>query len=753
MKQFKHTIQTQLVKVVFVLWCLLPLTVTGQTDKRISQIKNKLEVLSVSQVGLTEQAKIDINVSNITLPNFILGISNAHNININVSSNLNNKTISNNNFSNVKVLDLLVFLCKEYSLTIDFTGDILSIKQYSPPAKAPEIRTVAVNYDPSTEAISIDAQNDKLYDVFKRITNESAKNLVFAPGLENKKLTAYVKDMPFENAMETLAISNGLYVEKTTEGFFLFEDDTSAKSNTKNKTRRRKNNETYAILDLDTYLLRVNFNKTPIARIVQDIATDLNLNIFTATPLDKAGSVTFKAKSITFDNLLVKIFESQTQTTTSRDTNSQNNTNRFNQNQSENRNTSITATPAANFTFKKEGDIYYFGTEDQLSVRKIEIIQLMHRSVELLSGPEGGGSRNRTVGGGLRNNLGNGFNTTFNTTGNLNQNTLNSNSGFNNRSNLNRQQNRSSNNSFNTSNGNSGGNSETIDAIIPAELSQDLNIVVDNELNSLYVTGVSAKIDRLKDFIKSIDKTVPVVLIEVMFVEVNKNNAVDTGITWGLGEETVETGGQIFPLTDLTLGASTINRVINGFDGFDQLNLGKVVPNFSATIRAMETNGNLKVRSTPRLSTLNGHRATFSNGETSYYTVTQRNIFGTDNPQSSEITNFEPIDAELGLTIKPLVSGDGQVTLDIFVIQSSFGDRIDENAPPDISSREFSSIIRVQDQDIVVLGGLEEQRRSNTGTGIPLLSRIPVLKWLFSSRRREASKAKLTVFIKPTIIY
>ena len=133
--------------------------------------------------------------------------------------------------------------------------------------------------------------------------------------------------------------------------------------------------------------------------------------------------------------------------------------------------------------------------------------------------------------------------------------------------------------------------------------------------------------------------------------------------------------------------------------------------------------------------------------------VTQRNIYGTDNPQTSEITNYQPIDAELGLTIKPLVSGDGQVTLDIFVVQSSFGTRIDENAPPDISSREFSSIIRVKDQDIIVLGGLEEQMRNNSGSGVPLLARIPLIKWLFSKRKREARKAKLTVLIKPTIIY
>merc|ERR1711991_239735 len=109
----------------------------------------------------------------------------------------------------------------------------------------------------------------------------------------------------------------------------------------------------------------------------------------------------------------------------------------------------------------------------------------------------------------------------------------------------------------------------------------------------------------------------------------------------------------------------TINNIIGGFKGFGSFNLGKVVPNFFATIKAMETNGDLKIKSTPKLSTLNGHSATFSNGQQSYYAVTQRNIYGTDNPQTSEITNYQPITAELGLTIKPYVSGNGAVTLSI----------------------------------------------------------------------------------------
>ena len=727
-------------------------------DHRIEAIKTRLESLAVENSGLTEQAKTEISVNNITLSNFILAISNAHGVNINIAPELNQIHIANNNFSDVTVSELLVFLCKEYHLAIDFTGSILSIKKYVEPVEVPKEHTIPVNYNPENNTITIDAKNDKLYDVFKRIMDESSKNLVFTPGLEKKILTSYIKDMPFDAALDKLALANNLYTEKTTDNFYVFEDNTiSTDSNQSNSRPRRGPNPAYKILDIENKLLEVNFKNTSIATIINDIGSELNIDIFTATPLNNAGAITFKAKSISFDALLIKMFESQASSYDSNSTQNPETQTNGNRNNIQ-KGSSIVSNSKAIFTFKKERGIYYFGTENQLSVRKIEVIHLMHRSVELLSDPSGGSGRSRTVGRSSygnnnynntsygNNNYGSSYNQ--NRSGNSNYN----NSSFNNSGrNGNRTQPIQSN--YNTSNTTSGGVTQTIEAIIPSEIAQGLDIKIDHELNSLYVTGLSSKIERLKGFIKHIDKTVPLVLIEVMFVEVNKNNTIETGVSWGIGDAPVETKGGIFPKTDLTLGAKTINKVINGFSGFDRFNLGKVVPNFFATVKAMESNGNLKIKSTPKLSTLNGHRATFSNGETSYYTVTQRNIYGTDNPQTSEITNYEPIDAELGLTIKPLVSGDGQVTLDIFVIQSSFGSRIDENAPPDISSREFSSIIRVQDQDIVVLGGLEEQMKNDSGSGVPFLARVPIIKWLFSSRKREASKAKLTVFIKPTILY
>jgi type IV pilus assembly protein PilQ len=723
---------------------LINLGFTQSNDTRISTIKNQLDMVSVDNTGLTEKVRTEISVSNISLSNFLLAISNIHKININLAPDLEQINIVNN-FSNVTVADLLVFLCKEYQLTIDFTGNILSIKKYSPPIEEPEKRFIPITYNPEEVKISIDVKQDALYDVFKRITDETGKNLVFTPGMEQKSITYYVKEMELDAALDKMALANNMFFQKTKDGFYVFEDITSISNPNSPLSSRGKSTINFKILDHEDKLLEVDFNNTPVQTIINEIGAELNIDIFTASPLQNAGNVTFKTKSITFDSLLVKIFESQIPTISASPTinNVNNNTNSPNQ-------TAVNPISSSQlFTFKKEGNTYFFGTENQLSVRNVEIIHLQHRSVELLSDPMGGENRNRTVG---RTNLGlNNYNNTYSNLGgynNYNNNTLNSNSIVrNNREPVNiANQNSMSYNNYESK-------VEALLSILPDDIKKDLDVKIDYELNSFYVLGSSTKIERFKEFVKKIDRPVPVILIEVMLIEVNKSATVETGVTWGIGDAPTKTKGSIYPEADLVLGANTINRVLNGFDGFGQINLGKVVPNFFATIKAMERNGNVKIRSTPKLSTLNGHRATFSNGQTSYYAVRQRNIYGTDNPQTSEITNYEPIDAELGLTIKPMVSGDGQVTLDIFVVQSSFGERIAEDAPPDLSSREFSSIIRVQDQDIVVLGGLEEQVKNDSGSGVPLLARIPVIKWLFSKRKREDSKAKLTVLIKPTVIY
>lgn len=732
-------------KKIIILFLIFIFQTSFSQENRILQLKNHIESITTDAPGLNE--KINVNIKEASLSSFLLAVSQVHKLNISVAPNLSQINIVNN-FSDVTVGDLLIFLCKEYSLTIDFTGNILSIKSYIKPVEVPALKAIDVSYDLANNLLSLNLKDDKLYDVFRKIMDESAKNLVFAPGLENQLLTVYIKNMPFDAALNKLAFANNLTVTKSRDNFYVFDktegnfvaEGTSDPNNAirQNRPQRaRKSNFFFTVVDAEKKILDVDFENTAISSIVYDIGRELDIDMFISSPLEGAGNATVKAKNITFDALLVKIFQTKT------DSNSSNNNNQsFNNNNS---GVSISSSSGGSYTFMKNGSIYYFGTKDQLVVRNIKSIPLMHRSIEILSDPSKEGRS-----AGRLNNTNNFSNYSSNSNSNFNSNS------FDNRGNSNFQ---NQNSNFNNANNNSSsssnsGPSESILTIIPDEIKKDLDIKIDKELNSFLVNGPAANIERFESFIQYIDKAVPVILIEVMLLEVNRSATVETGIKAGIGDKPVKTSGTVFPGADINLGASTINSIIDSFSGFGSLNIGKVVPNFYLSLKAQETNGNLKIRSSPRLSTLNGHKAYLSIGETTYYVVTNQNFYGSQIPQASEVKNYQPIDAELSVTIMPLVSGNGQITMDIKVIQSSFnGQKVDKDAPPGINSREFTSIIRVKDQDLIVLGGLEESAKNDSGSGVPLLSRIPIIKWIFSSRKREDSKKKLSVLIKPTVIY
>ena len=701
LKKFKVILFFMLISISYAGW---------SQDGRIVQIKNQLDNLAVDAPGLSERA--DINVSNIALSDFLQLVANAHKVNLNISPALN-QVIIKNNFSNATVSDILLFVCKEYELTIDFTGNILSIRKYKTPIVPKKQREIPILFNLDRNTLTVDLQKDSLYVAFKQLMDKTGKNLVFAPGMENVLLTSYIKDMPFDSALDKIAFANNLLVTKTRDNYYLFEKNEDlmvsgngikpTNSNGKKQQRPQRRRRSNFFFELtDTKKLNVDLENTPIANIIYDIGHELKKNMFTSAPLNDAGTATVKADNISFDLLLNKILEN------------------------------------TEFTYKKADSIYYFGKKDQVSLRDAVVIPLMHRSIEVMTSSGGSG---RQAG---RNSFNN--NTNFSSNGNRNQQSFNNGQqGFNNRQTVNT--NRRSSFSNNAT------QLESLINMLPEDVLKDLKVSVDVELNSFIVSGPTQNITRFKEFIAYIDKPVPVILIEVMILEVSKSATVETGISWGIGDKPVTTQGGIYPTTDLTLGANTVNRIIGGFNGFGSWNLGKVVPNFFAKIKAMETNGDIKIRSAPKLSALNGHRANLSIGETTYYAVTQRDIIGSQNPQTSTITNFYPIDAELALNIKPLVSGDGHITLDINVIQSNFnGKKVAENAPPGVNSREFNSIIRVKDQDLVILGGLEKKAKNDSGTGVPFLARIPIIKWLFSKKKREDSKSKLTILIKPTII-
>ncbi len=296
---------------------------------------------------------------------------------------------------------------------------------------------------------------------------------------------------------------------------------------------------------------------------------------------------------------------------------------------------------------------------------------------------------------------------------------------------------------------------EKVIDFVPAELKKGIELKVFEDMNGIIVSGSQPRIDELEAFMRQIDLVVPMIHIEVIIADVRKSNSLSAGISAGLGANTGTTGGTLLPDYNISLNSNSINNLISGINGLGIINLGNVTPNFYLNLKAMESNGVLKIRSTPQIATLNGHEAKLSIGQTQYYSEVNNNLVNTGGIQQNLLQTvvYKPVNADLSLSIDPQVSGDEQITMTINVKQSSFTERIANTAPPGTINRDFQSLVRVKNGEMIMLGGLEENQTNNSGTGLPFLARVPVLKWIFGNRTKAKSQSKLTIFIKPTVIY
>lgn len=295
---------------------------------------------------------------------------------------------------------------------------------------------------------------------------------------------------------------------------------------------------------------------------------------------------------------------------------------------------------------------------------------------------------------------------------------------------------------------------ESVKTAIPQEMMTNLEVKEFEELNGLIVTGSERKIADLMGFISQIDVVVPMVQIDIMLLYSERGSSLNTGMKAGIKDQPTTTSGDVFPGLNVELGAQSINNLLNTISGFGVVNLGQVTENFYISLSALETNNVIDIESTPKLSTLNGHEANISIGQTTYYQQTTVNV-------STSVTNqgvlqsqqWVPIDANLAVKIKPFVSADEYVTLTISVEQDDFSGRESDEAPPNITTQTFESMVRVKNGELILLGGLEKKSKSDSGSGVPFLSRIPVIKWFFSGRSKDKSKSKLHILIRPTVTY
>ena len=292
-------------------------------------------------------------------------------------------------------------------------------------------------------------------------------------------------------------------------------------------------------------------------------------------------------------------------------------------------------------------------------------------------------------------------------------------------------------------------------------------IQADPATNSLIITAPEPLYRQVRALIDQLDERRAQVYIESMIVEVSGGDAADFGFQWqGLlghsGDRYGLVGGTNFSgagapsIIDINVGAA--QGQVNLGQG---LNVGLLkayngVTTLAAIARMLQSQATTNIVSTPNLITLDNEEAKIVVGEnvpfiTGQFTNTNASSGGVVNP----FQTIERKDVGITLRIRPQIGENGAIRMTIYQEQSSVLATTaagTSNAGPSTSKRSIEGTVTVDDGQILVLGGLIEDRFVTNKSKVPLLGDIPGLGVLFRSESRERRRTNLMVFLRPIVM-
>ena len=248
-------------------------------DNRLMELESKLAQYTTIIEGLDE--KVELDLENTDVHTLLTAVAKVHELNMVITPQLKSVNIQNT-FQEVKVMDLLLYLAKEYSLDYTILGNIITVKVYIKPEVIVNTDRSEVNYDITRSFISLDLNNAILEEVFRKITDQTGKNLLYDKNIEKIPLSIYLKEVPLKKGLEQLAYNNNLLFEESKDGFFLYSKAPKNEDGayTSRISRQRGRSFEYTIIDTVRQQLKVNFKDVSIQDIVLNIAEDLDLGVF-----------------------------------------------------------------------------------------------------------------------------------------------------------------------------------------------------------------------------------------------------------------------------------------------------------------------------------------------------------------------------------------------------------------------------------------------------------------------------------------
>jgi type IV pilus assembly protein PilQ len=293
-------------------------------------------------------------------------------------------------------------------------------------------------------------------------------------------------------------------------------------------------------------------------------------------------------------------------------------------------------------------------------------------------------------------------------------------------------------------------NVEELKTNLERVLSPRGSLWIDSRTNTMIVTDVKENVKHVIDLVQTLDRQTPQVMIESRIVEASRNFLKELGVR--LGTRFAQTTDNNFPSTINVdggiAGGDSGNFLVDlpaavgvGSGGAITFALAGASSMLNLQLSALENSGNGKVVTNPKIATLDNTEALIESGRRIPYPTRDDNG-----------TKIEFADASIQLRVTPHVAPDGFINLKIHATKNEADFSNAVQGVPTILTREATTEMLVRDGATVVIGGLYQRSLQAAQSGIPWLSNVPGIGWLFRNTRDNDTHEELLIFITPRII-
>jgi MSHA biogenesis protein MshL len=287
------------------------------------------------------------------------------------------------------------------------------------------------------------------------------------------------------------------------------------------------------------------------------------------------------------------------------------------------------------------------------------------------------------------------------------------------------------------------------------------SVIVSPQAGLVTVRALPQEITAVKKFITATESHLHrQVIIEAKIMEVTLNDDFQQGIKWEKVLDQVGSANIVYSTTGNIVG----NVISNTIGGVNSMAFSKQTngSNFSGVIELLQSQGNVQVLSSPRITATNNQKAVIKVGEDEYFVteVSSTTTTGTSTTTTPEV-ELTPFFSGIALDVTPQISKDGSVILHV---HPSVTITQEQNKTIQIgnqklllplaqsSVRESDTIIRAQSGEVVVIGGLIETYKIDIESKTPFLGDIPYLGELFKNKSQKSQKRELVIMLKPIVV-